>query len=284
MNYRHAYHAGNFADVLKHAALVAVLLHLRKKESAFAVIDTPGGRGLYDLTSIGAEKTGEAREGIGRLLQERTFPGVLDPYCEIVRGGGEGRYPGSPLIAASLLRQQDRLVAVEKLPEEHAALSAALAQTKQARVILGDGYRELARLLPPRERRGLVLIDPPFEDGEEFRTAAREIIEAHRRFATGIILFWYPAKGKVSLDAAAGEMLNAGISSLLKIELDVGGDAARAGEGRTPRLTAAGLLVVNPPFRFEEEMKPVLLFLTERLAQSKNASFTLEWLAGNDLR
>jgi 23S rRNA (adenine2030-N6)-methyltransferase len=281
MNYRHAYHAGNFADVLKHAALVAVLLHLRKKESAFAVIDTHGGRGLYDLTGEAPKKTGEAKEGIGRLLIEHTVPGVLGLYCEIVRGFGEGRYPGSPLIAASLLRQQDRLVAVEKHPEEHAALRTALAQTKQGRVILGDGYRELVRLLPQPERRGLVLIDPPFEDSEEFRKAARGVIDAYRRFATGTILFWYPAKEKAGLDGAAGEMLNAGISSLLKIELDVGGDMQPVGEARSSRLTAAGLLIVNPPFKFEDEMKTVLPFLAESLAQSKEARFTLEWLAGN---
>src|SRR5262245_7159900 len=116
MNYRHAYHAGNFADVLKHAALVAVLMHLKKKDTAFAVIDTHGGRGLYDLTGEASKKTSEAKEGIRRLLQERSLPGVLGPYCEIVRGFGEGRYPGSPSIAATLLRQQDRLVAVEKHP------------------------------------------------------------------------------------------------------------------------------------------------------------------------
>ena len=280
MNYRHAYHAGNFADVLKHAALVAVLLHLRKKASAFAVVDTHGGRGLYDLTGGAADKTGEAKEGIGRLLQEARLPGVLGPYCEIVRRFGAGRYPGSPLIAASLLRQQDRLVAIEKHPEEHAALRDVLGQTKKARVILGDGYSELARLLPPKERRGVVLIDPPFEDREEFRQAARAIIDAHRRFATGIILFWYPVKEKALLDATAGEMLNAGISSLIKIELDVGAIPQPAGEGRGPRLTATGLLVVNPPFQFEDEMKTVLPFLVNSLAQSKEARFTLERLAG----
>jgi 23S rRNA (adenine2030-N6)-methyltransferase len=127
MNYRHAYHAGNFADVLKHAALVSVLLHLRKKDAPFAVIDTHGGRGLYDLGGAEAQKTAEAANGILRLLPRDSLPGVLACYCDLVRGFGEGVYPGSPLIAARLLRTKDRLVGIEKHPEEYASLAAALA-------------------------------------------------------------------------------------------------------------------------------------------------------------
>jgi 23S rRNA (adenine2030-N6)-methyltransferase len=280
MNYRHAYHAGNFADVLKHAALVAALMHLKKKETPFAIIDTHGGRGAYDLTDAHAEKTGEANDGIIRLLRQDALPGVLLPYCAIVRSFGENRYPGSPLIAETLLRPQDRLVAIEKHPEDHAALAAILAPAKRSRVILGDGYRELARLLPPPERRGLVLIDPPYEDNEELLKATRALIAAHRRFATGIYLFWYPAKEKAALNAAVGEVLNSGITSLLKVELDVGGSRHPAVEGRGPRLAAAGLLVANPPFGFAAEMKTVLPFLAQCLAQADDSGFTLEWLAG----
>jgi 23S rRNA (adenine2030-N6)-methyltransferase len=281
MNYRHAYHAGNFADVLKHAALVSVLTHLSKKQTPFAVIDTHGGRGLYDLMGEQAEKTGEAKDGIVRLLHASELPGVLARYVEIVRNFGDGRYPGSPLIAAKLLRAKDRLVAIEKHREDCAALAAALAPVAHARAIHGDGYQVLKRLLPPPERRGLTLIDPPYEDTEEFRRAARALIEAHRRFATGVVLFWYPAKEKAALDAAAGEVLNAGIASLVKVELDVGGSAVTAPEGRGPRLTSAGLLVVNPPFGFEAEMKLGLPFVVERLAQGKDAGFTFVRLAGD---
>jgi 23S rRNA (adenine2030-N6)-methyltransferase len=281
MNYRHAYHAGNFADVLKHASLVAVLMHLSKKETPFAVIDTHGGRGLYDLTGEEAAKTGEAEEGIGRLLQESTLPGVLARYSEIVRSFGEGRYPGSPLIASKLLRPHDRLVVVEKHQEDYAALAAALISVKNARVVHGDGYDTLKRLMPPPERRGVILIDPPFEESGEFQKAARALIAAHRRFATGISLFWYPAKEKAVLDAASGELLNVGISALLKVELDVGDRRQSAVAGRSSPLTAAGLLIVNPPFGFAAEMKLVLPFLAERLAQAKDARFTLDWLAGD---
>src|ERR1700680_4263370 len=158
MNYRHAYHAGNFADVLKHAALVAILLHLRNKEKPFAVIDTHAGRGLYDIGGSEAKKTGEAADGILRLLPLENLPGVLAPLCDLVRGFGAGVYPGSPLIAAKLLRGQDRLIAGEKHPGEHAALAAALSGETGARAVKADGYSELARLVPPPERRGLVLV------------------------------------------------------------------------------------------------------------------------------
>lgn len=279
MNYRHAFHAGNFADVLKHAALFAVLSHLRKKDTPFAVIDSHGGRGLYDLAGAEAAKTGEAQGGIVRLMALDDVPGVLGPYRDLVRSFGEGVYPGSPLVAAKVLRGKDRLTATEKHPEEFEALAAALKPIKGARAVLGDGYAELKRLLPPPERRGLVLIDPPFEEEGEFREAARALIDAHRRFATGIYLFWYPAKKTAEVAAACGELLNAGMSSLLRIELDIG-EAAAAKEGRGPPLTATGLLVVNPPFGFAGEMQTILPFLAANLAQGASASSAVTWLAG----
>ena len=278
MNYRHAYHAGNFADVLKHAALVAVIQHLKKKDTPFAVIDTHGGRGIYELGGAEAEKTGEAKAGIVRLLDESALPGVLASYADIVRSAGEGEYPGSPLITAKLLRPKDRLVAVEKHPEEHAVLASVLAPFSRARAVEGDGYAELKKLLPPPERRGLVLIDPPFEDPAEFQKASRALIEAHRRFATGIYLFWYPAKEKAAVAAAEGEIMNAGMQRLLKIELEVGNTGEAPLPGRGPRLTSAGLLIVNPPYGFAEEMQAILPYLAEKLAQGAGAGFTCEML------
>ena len=278
MNYRHVYHAGNFADVLKHAALVAVLHHLRKKETPFAVIDAHGGRGLYDLDSQEAKKTAEAEGGIGRLLAADIVPGVLEDYRRIVQGFGRSSYPGSPLLAAKLMRRQDRLVAIEKHPEEFAALTATLKSTKRARVVEGDYKQQLKSLLPPPERRGLVLIDPPYEAEDEFSEAARVLIEAYRRFATGIYLFWYPVKDGTSLNAMRGELLNAGIGSLLEIELNIGAKAAR-GEGRSPPLSATGLLIVNPPYKFEDEMMEALPFLAQLLAQGPDSHFGLRWLA-----
>jgi 23S rRNA (adenine2030-N6)-methyltransferase len=273
MNYRHAYHAGNFADVLKHTALVAVLKHLAKKPTAFAVIDTHAGRGLYDLAGEAARKTGEADTGIGRLLDRDDLPGTLATYVSLVRAFGENRYPGSPLIAARLLREKDRLTAIEKHPDECAALAATLAEEKGARVLCSDGYSALAKLLPPVERRGGVLIDPPYEDAGEFETASRTLAAAYRRFATGIFLFWYPAKERPHVDACAGELVTAGIKELIRLELDVGGRDAE-------RLRATGLLVVNPPFGFAAEMQHVGRFLADALGEGANAGFSSEVVAG----
>lgn len=266
MNYRHAYHAGNFADCLKHAALVAVLTHLRRKETAFVFIDTHAGRGVYDLGSEEARKTGEAKDGILRLLTGDPFDGTLERYTTLVREGGEGRYPGSPLIAAKLLRKQDRLVAIEKHAEEQEALAALLKRYRNCRAVLGDGYAELKKLLPPPERRGCVLIDAPFEAPDEFKQATRALVDAHSRFPQGVYLFWYPAKEKAALEATIGEFSNAGVSPVMKIEFDTGGSAAPAAEGRGPKLTAAGLLVINPPVGFEEDMREVLGSFARRLS------------------
>jgi 23S rRNA (adenine2030-N6)-methyltransferase len=266
--------------VLKHAALVAVLVHLRKKEAAFAVIDAHAGGGLYDLSSVEAKKTGEAEGGILRVLAQSDLPGPLAQYRDIVRGFGEARYPGSPLIAATLLRRQDRLVAIEKHPEESARLAASLAGNKRCRVIEGDYRTRLKGLLPPPERRGLVLIDPPYEAENEVVEAARAVIQSWCRFATGIYLLWYPAKHRASVDAAAGELLTAGISSLLRLELDIGAPQASTEPGRAPPMSATGLLVVNPPYGFADQMSVILRTLTTLLGRGAAANASLERLAG----
>jgi 23S rRNA (adenine2030-N6)-methyltransferase len=279
MNYRHSFHAGNFADVLKHAALVWVIRYLQKKPTPIAVIDTHAGAGLYNLSGVEAAKTGEAKEGILRLAETPDLPGVLARYAALVAGFGGGLYPGSPLIAAKLMRPKDRLVAVEAEDGAFAALAAALADFPRVRAVKGDGYRELNRSLPPPERRGVILIDPPYEAAEEFEQATRAAIMVHRRFASGIVLFWYPAKHRASVGAAAGELKTAGIASLVRLELDVGTPRMQREEGRGPPLTAAGLLVVNPPFGFADEMRAVLTFLADRLARGPRAAGRVEILA-----
>ncbi len=276
MNYRHAYHAGNFADVLKHAALTALLLHLRKKDSPFAVIDTHAGRGIYDLASAEATKTREAEEGILKLPEPEALPGVLRSYAELVNAF-RPHYPGSPLIAAKLLRSRDRLVAIEKHDEEYAVLKAALKSERGARAILGEGYRELAKLVPPPERRGLILIDPPYEEDDEFAAATDALIAAHRRFATGIFLLWYPVKERRAIEAAIGEVLNAGIRRLLRIEFDIG-----SGPDEDERLSAAGLLCINPPFGFAAEMETAGAFLAHRLGRSPAARVRVEIPPGGE--
>lgn len=269
MNYRHGYHAGNFADVVKHVALVAILLHLKKKDTAFSVVDSHAGRGMYDLAGAQAARTGEAQGGIARLSDlTGALPPALSTYLSLV--GDAGNYPGSPLIAAKLLRPQDRLTAIEKHPEEFAALKAALASFRNAECENADGYARAVKLLPPPSRRGLVLIDPPFESPDEFSELGRAVREAVRKFATGIYLIWYPVKSQAEADAFTGEVLAGGVAKAMTIEIKV-----TAPEGK---LSKAGLLVINPPYGFEAEMRAAAGLLEPWL----EAEITLTWLAGNE--
>jgi 23S rRNA (adenine2030-N6)-methyltransferase len=256
MNYRHGFHAGNFADVVKHVALVRVLLHLRKKDTPFAVIDSHAGRGIYDLAGDEAQRTGEAANGIERLSGLKG-PEALERYLALVEESGDHMYPGSPLIAAKMLRPQDRLVAIEKHPAEAEILRQVLSIFRKARVEEGDGYARLAALLPPPERRGIVLMDPPFEAPDEFESAAEAVKGAVRRFATGIYLIWYPVKSVAAARAFRGEVLTSGIASALNIEM-----AVEAAEGRLGR---AWLLVLNPPFGFDSDMSDMLGLIAPRL-------------------
>jgi 23S rRNA (adenine2030-N6)-methyltransferase len=270
MNYRHAFHAGNFADVAKHLALTAILLHLRNKPTPFAIIDTHAGRGSYDLGSEEARRTNEAGRGIGRLSDLKSELKALSSYLDLVREGGPAAYPGSPLLAARLLRPQDRLVAIEKHSNEASALVALLKPFANARAETADGYARLAALLPPPERRGLVLIDPPYEAEDEFHTVARAFAAAYRRFATGIYAIWFPVKSRAEADGFCSEVLASGAAKVLRLDVAL----------KTPekdRLSAAGLLVVNPPFRFEDEMRQVFAETMPRL----DAAARIDRLAGD---
>ena len=275
MNYRHAFHAGNFADVVKHVALVAILLHLRKKEKPFRVIDTHAGRGIYDLAGDEAQRTGEAEAGIARLggLAAEGLPPSLAAYLDIVSRSGAGRYPGSPLIAAQMLRPQDRLIAIEKHADEEALLRRTLRQWRGAKTICADGYERLPALLPPPERRGLVLVDPPYEAADEFARVAAAVAAARRRFATGIMLVWYPEKSQASTNSLAGEIATAGSDGLLRLTIETGKTSV-APDGKE-RLTAAGLLVVNPPYGMAQEMQAVAKILAPRLGQSGPAAIAV---------
>jgi 23S rRNA (adenine2030-N6)-methyltransferase len=272
MNYRHAFHAGNFADVVKHLALVSILSHLRKKPAPFAAIDTHAGRGLYGLKSEEAQRSGEAASGIARLLDIADGPETLRLYLDLVRGVGADAYPGSPLIAAKLLREQDRLIAIEKHPEDLRALARTLAPFRRARAVEADGYARLTALLPPPERRGLILIDPPYEAPDEFAQAAGAVAGALKRFATGIVVVWFPIKSAAAADAFCGEVLAAGPRKMLRLDIVV--------DEVSDRLGAAGLLVVNAPFGFARDVAETLRAITPRLGGT--ARFEILKLAGED--
>lgn len=268
MNYRHAFHAGNFADVMKHAVLALVLSYLNRKEAAYRVIDTHAGIGLYDLGASQATRTGEWRDGIGRLREARldpAFAAVLAPYLNVVAEVASDvsplAYPGSPEIARRLSRRQDRVVAVEKHPEDAARLERALAGDRRVKVIALDGWTALRAYVPPREKRGLVLVDPPFEEQGELLRLGEAAAEAWRKWSTGVYVLWYPIKRDedgASLDAALGEACP---DRRLRLELVMRRDT---GDGR---LRGSGLLLLNPPWTLAEEARTLLPGLLACLAR-----------------
>ncbi|MGT2468194.1 23S rRNA (adenine(2030)-N(6))-methyltransferase RlmJ [Mesorhizobium atlanticum] len=281
MNYRHAYHAGNFADVVKHAVLARLVEYLKQKDKAFRVIDTHAGIGRYDLASVEAGKTGEWQGGIGRLTEATLEPqaaALLQPYLEAVRAqnpeGGLKHYPGSPLIVRHLLRNQDRLTAIELHPEDAARLKSVFEGDFQARVIELDGWLALGAQLPPKEKRGLVLIDPPFEEEGEFSRLIEGLRKAHRRWPGGIYALWYPIKDRGAVTAFRAALKEAGIPKLLDIALEI-----RPGSDE-PSLDGSGLVVVNPPYTLEGELKVLLPALHKVLAVRQPSRWTSDWLAG----
>jgi 23S rRNA (adenine2030-N6)-methyltransferase len=281
MNYRHAYHAGNFADVVKHAVLCRVLMHLRGKPGAFRVIDTHAGAGVYDLRSVEAGKTLEWRDGIGRLIgAELDAPvrALLAPYLDAVAAlnpsGALAAYPGSPVLARALLRSQDRLIACELEPRAAAALSRELTGDARAKPIAIDGWTALTAYVPPKERRGLVLIDPPFEQEEEFSRLVQGLAAAHRKWPTGHYLLWYPIKDLNEVAAFVRKLARSGIAKMLRVELIAASTAAETG------LRGSGLIVVNPPWTLHDELNVLLPALARVLSRGAMCKTTNQWIAG----
>lgn len=281
MNYRHAFHAGGFADVIKHIVLVRILTYLHGKPSAFRVVDSHAGAGLYDLTGAESRRSGEWLTGIARLTQARLSETVLPlvaPYLDIVRSFNPPRelkaYPGSPLIARALLRPQDRLVACEVEPTARKQLIAALRRDAQARVVDLDGWVGLPAFVPPNERRGLVLIDPPFEQKNEFERMAEGFSAAFAKWPTGIYALWYPVKSRRATDTlarhVAGVAAAGSTGKTLRLEFSVAPQTADGG------LTSAGLLIVNPPWTLASELKAILPELEKPLGQGGAGRFRLE--------
>jgi 23S rRNA (adenine2030-N6)-methyltransferase len=282
MNYRHAFHAGGFADVIKHIVLVRMLTYLQDKPAAFRVMDTHAGAGVYDLTGEEASRSGEWLTGIARIMQarfsEKTLP-LVAPYLDIVRAfnpqAALKAYPGSPLIARALLRPQDRLTACEVEPKARKRLIDALRRDAQARVVDLDGWMALPAFVPPNERRGLVLIDPPFEQKDEFERLGAGFAEAFAKWPTGGYLLWYPVKSRRATDDLARQVaasVGAGPSpgKCLRLEFSVAPQTAGAA------LTSAGLLIVNPPWTLAGELKAILPELEKPLGQGGASRFRLE--------
>jgi 23S rRNA (adenine2030-N6)-methyltransferase len=281
MNYRHAYHAGNFADVVKHAILCRMLVHLRDKPAAFRVVDTHAGAGRYDLGGVEAGKTGEWREGIGRLIDAALPAPVRDllaPYLDAVLAlNPSGRltsYPGSPALVQALLRRQDRLTACELVPRAAAVLQRSLAGDARAKAIAIDGWTALTAYVPPKERRGLVLIDPPFEQPGEYQRIIRGLAAAHRKWPTGSYLVWYPIKEPAEVKAFIGSLKKQALAKMLRIELTL------ASHGTDLGLLGTGLIAVNPPWTLHDELTTLLPALAGVLSRGAAAKTTLDWLTG----
>ncbi len=274
MNYRHVYHAGNFADVLKHVVLIALIEALKTKQTPFAVLDTHAGAGRYSLASEEALKTGEFRDGVMRLLAAERLPTLVHAYLNLVRSqNGSQSYPGSPLIAAQLLRDSDRLMVCELQNAEIASLRQLFARDARVAVHQRDGYQAMSALLPPPEKRGLVLIDPPFEAQEqEFRVIEEALAAAHKRFANGVYAVWYPIKLRQSVLPFHRWLKESGMRKVLVAEICVHPDNSAL------RLNGCGMAIVNAPYKLDRTLAEILPTLATTLAHSRYAQFKLEWL------
>jgi 23S rRNA (adenine2030-N6)-methyltransferase len=275
MNYRHAFHAGGFTDVMKHAAMALILEHLKAKDAPFCVLDTHAGIGRYDLWSEPAQRTGEYRDGILKVVRDP--PAGLEPYLGVVRAMNDGGphvrwYPGSPGLAQALTRPQDRIVLLELHPDDARTLADAFAHDPRIRVQQADGYVGLKALLPPPERRGLVLIDPPFEVTDEFARIIRGLKHAHRRWATGIAMIWYPIKHRGPVKAFHDALVASGVPRILVAELLLRPDTD------PDRLNGSGLVIVNPPWRLDEALAPLLAALLAKFGASESGRARVEML------
>jgi 23S rRNA (adenine2030-N6)-methyltransferase len=277
VNYRHAFHAGNFADVVKHVLLVLAVTHLKAKDKPFFVLDTHAGRGLYDLRGEQAGRTGEWRDGIGRLLALAHPPPGLAPYLDAVRAVGSGLYPGSPRLVQRLLRTDDRLFLCELHPEDAAVLRIAVGRDERVKVETRDGYAALKAVLPPKERRGLVLIDPPFERRDEFAACERALREGVKRWASGTFAVWYPIKDPLEVAAFHARVADMGLGKTWHLDLYI-----RAAVPGRPRLDGCGFLFVNPPWPVLDAAEGLLPDLADVLAQGEGAGVRHGWLGNGD--
>jgi 23S rRNA (adenine2030-N6)-methyltransferase len=276
LNYRHRYHAGNPADVLKHATLTALIPHLRRKPKPMTIFDTHAGVGIYDLKGEEAVRTAEAEGGIGRLLARPQHP-AIDPYLDIVRAvaaeGGmpHGRlYPGSPEIIRRLMGEEDRLITFERHPEDFRDLKRVMSRDHRVACHCRDAYEGLQALTPPMPRRGLALIDPPFERPDEFQAVLQCLTAVGRRWPVGMVAVWYPIKERGPVDAFLGEVAHAGATGVLVAELSW---AAAADAGR---LSGAGIVIINAPYQFDEMLAPVLDAVAAGLEAANGPS--IRWL------
>jgi len=279
VNYRHAFHAGGFVDVMKHIILTRLIEYLKLKPGAFRVIDTHAGLGRYSLTGDEARRSPEWMDGIGKLLKAELAAkpkALIEPYLDVVASENPNntlaRYPGSPLVARKLFRPQDRLSALELHPKDARELGKHFDGDVQARVTALDGWLALNAYVPPKEKRGLVLVDPPFEEPGEWERLVEGLAKAHKKWATGIYALWYPLKEPREVNGFVAGLKATGIKRMMRAELLV--ERAVAG-----KLYGSGMILVNPPFVLEDELKTILPALVKVLGRD-GASHRIEWIRG----
>ncbi|EGQ7641715.1 TPA: 23S rRNA (adenine(2030)-N(6))-methyltransferase RlmJ [Vibrio cholerae] len=275
LSYRHSFHAGNHADVLKHIVQSLILNSLQQKEKPFVYHDTHSGVGRYDLTHEWSEKTGEYKQGIARVWQQDNIPAELDSYLDAIRQLNQGEtlryYPGSPRVARAHLREQDRMVLTELHPSDYPLLEQEFHRDRQVSIYKEDGFARLKASLPPQERRGLVLIDPPYELAKEYRDVVRAIAQSYKRWATGIYAIWYPVVNRCDIDDMLQGLQGLEIRKILQIELGVAPDTNERG------MTASGMIVINPPWTLESQMQTILPFLKQAIAPA-TGHYKVEWV------
>jgi len=279
MSYRHAFHAGGYADVHKHVVVGFVMQHLVAKDKPLCYLESHGGRGRYSLDSAEATKTGAWRDGIGRIWGRKDAPSELAPYLDAVAACNGGRrelrrYPGSPLLAAHFMRADDRMVVAELHRGDGAALTETFAGDDRVRVVVADGWKTVRAALPPVERRGAVMIDPPYDQPDELGRVIEFLRFAVRRWATGTYLLWYPLIERAVVDEFLAAVVRTGVRKTLVTELSVG----PAGDLRVP---GAGVVVVNAPWKLDALLQAVAPWLHARMAADGAAPPRVEWLVGD---
>lgn len=275
LSYRHSFHAGNHADVVKHIVQSLILNALKQKEKPFVYHDTHSGVGRYDLTHEWSEKTGEYKQGIARVWQQKDIPEDIISYLDAIKtlnNSDELRYyPGSPRVARAHLRPQDRMVLTELHPSDHPLLEQEFHSDRQVKIYKEDGFERLKASLPPKERRGLVLIDPPYELAKEYNDVVRAIRDSHKRWATGVYAIWYPVVNRCDIEDMIEGLESLGIRKILQIELGVSPDTNERG------MTASGMIVINPPWKLEGQMKEILPYLKDAIAPA-TGHVKVDWI------
>ncbi len=276
LSYRHSYHAGNHADVLKHIVLTLCINSLKEKEKPFLYLDTHSGAGRYLLQSEHSEKTGEYLSGINLIWQQSETPELLSTYLSVLKRYNPfdnlKYYLGSPLIAKQLLREQDKINLTELHPTDYPLLRQEFSKDKRARVLREDGFSQLKSKLPPESRRGIVLIDPSYEIKDDYQKIPKALLEAYKRFATGIYLIWYPVVSRTQTQKMIDEIVNLGIKKISQFEFAIKPDNNQKG------MTASGMIVINPPWKLQQQMQTIMPWLKNTLDTEKTGNYLIKEL------